>query len=387
MCGHFFYTLFLKSMKLLLDARLLLPGKLDGIGWYTFELYRRIIAAHPEHEFHLVFDRKPDPQFFFSDKTVIHVVGPPARHPWLFYLWYEWQIPRLVKRISADFFFSPGPLTSTRLRIPNAVTLHDLNFVHFPQDLPSSISYYLNKWTPRFAHAATRVYTVSQFSKDDMVQTLGIDPSRVEVIHNGASAVFKPAAAEGIRSIREKYTQGIPYFVFVSSIHPRKNLVRLLQAFEQFRHECEQPYRLLVVGERFWQNSALDSAWREMKHREDVLFAGAMEQQELVRVISAATALTYVSYFEGFGIPLIEAFQAGVPVIAAKATALPEVGGDAPIWVNPMSSSDIARGMHELVRDPKVAEACIQRGFERAAMFSWDNAAENMWDSWMKLLT
>ncbi|MFM7730089.1 MAG: glycosyltransferase family 4 protein [Flavobacteriales bacterium] len=373
-------------MKFLLDARLLLPGKLDGIGWYTFELYRRVISHHPEHEFHLVFDRKPDPQFFFSPQTKIHVVGPPARHPWLFYFWYEWRIPKLAKDIGADFFFSPGPISSTRLSIPHSVTLHDLNFIHFPQDLPSRISKYLNTWTPRIAHAASRVHTVSQFSKEDIIRSLDLDASRVEVIYNAASAAFKPSNLAEQQSTRERLSQGAPYFIFVSSIHPRKNLVRLLQAFDAFKSRHKRAFKLLVVGERFWQNTELDQTWQSMEFRSDVVFTGAMEQSDLIQALSAATALAYVSYFEGFGIPLLEAFQSGVPVIAARASALPEVGGDAPIWVDPFSVDDMLRGLECAAFDDVARQQCIQRGHQRAKMFSWEQSAEQLWNSWMSLL-
>lgn len=373
-------------MKFLLDARLLLPGKLDGIGWYTFELYKRIIVHHPEHEFHLVFDRRPDPQFFFSPQTKIHVIGPPARHPWLFYFWYEWRIPKLARQIEADFFFSPGPISSTRLRIPNAVTLHDLNFVHFPQDLPRRISKYLNTWTPRIAKAAQRVYTVSQFSKDDMVQALAIDQSRVEVIHNAASAAFKSFSSAENQTTRDRLTQGCPYFIFISSIHPRKNLARLLQAFDAFKSRGNNAYKILVVGERFWRNSELDAIWQSMAFRDDVVFTGAMEQAELAQALSASSALAYVSYFEGFGIPLLEAFQSGVPVVAARASALPEVGGEAPIWVDPFSVDDILRGLECAALDDSSRARCIEQGYQRVKMFSWDQSAEQLWNSWMNLL-
>ncbi|HPB25791.1 MAG TPA: hypothetical protein PLE11_08500, partial [Bacteroidales bacterium] len=141
-------------MNIAVNTRLLLDNRLEGIGWFTFETLRRIVTAHPEHTFYIIFDRPYHKKFIFSDNVVPVVVGPQARHPLLFYLWFEFSVPRVLKRIKADVFLSPDGYGSLRCRVQQLLVMHDLNFEHYPKDLPWIISRYYRYFFPRFARKA-----------------------------------------------------------------------------------------------------------------------------------------------------------------------------------------------------------------------------------------
>jgi glycosyltransferase involved in cell wall biosynthesis len=366
-------------MKIAVNTRLMLRGKLDGIGWFTHEILSRLVQMHPEHEFHFLFDRPYANEFVFGPNVKAHVLFPQARHPWLFRIWYDWMVPRKLKEIGADVFISPDMMLSLRAQCPQLVVLHDLNFEHYPQDLPSSISRYLKKFTPLFAHKASAIVTVSEFSKSDIVKCYDVLPEKVHVVHNAAQSVYRVLSDSERLEVRNRWTQGAPYFVFISSIHPRKNLIRLLKAYDEFRGQTGSNAKLVAVGRRFWKNQALDETLQAMKYSSDVIFTGHLDIHELSEVLGAALALVYVSYFEGFGVPIVEAFQSGVPVITSNVTSMPEVAGDAALLVNPFDESEITQAMIRMDADENLRTELKQRGLNRVKNFDWDSSAKAFW--------
>jgi glycosyltransferase involved in cell wall biosynthesis len=371
-------------MKIAVNTRLLLKGRLDGIGWFTLENFSRICRNHPEHEFHFIFDRSYSRDFIFSDNIIPHVVPPQARHPLLFKIWYDWTLPFMFRRIKPDVFVSPDAMCSQRTGIPQLLVIHDLNFIHYPDDLPEIISRYWRVNTPKFVAQANRIVTVSEFSKSDIMKQYNVADDKVDVVHNGVNTTYGPLDVHSQRLVREKWSDGAPYFLFVSSIHPRKNLQRLLPAFDRFRLACDEKVKLLVVGKRFWLNEELDRVYTEMMHRDDVIFTDRLEADQLREVVASALGSVYVSYFEGFGIPIIEAFQSGVPVITSSVTSMPEVAGNAALLVNPFSVEEIASAMYDVWSNSHLREELIRRGFERVKLYSWDRSSELLWQSIIK---
>jgi len=156
-------------MRIAVNTRLLLKGKLEGIGWFTFQTLNRIVAAHPEHSFIFIFDRPYDASFVFADNVIPVVVPPPARHPILFYCWFEWSIPYVLKKYKADLFLSPDGIGSLRTQIPSVLVMHDLAFEHYPEHLKWSHSVFMRYYSKRYARHAQQLVTVSNFSKQDIV--------------------------------------------------------------------------------------------------------------------------------------------------------------------------------------------------------------------------
>lgn len=372
-------------MRIAVNTRLLLPHRLDGIGWFTAETLRRIVSAHPEHEFFFLFDRKPDPQFIFAPNVHPVVLCPQARHPILWRLFFQCSVPRALKRYKIDRFLSPDGWMPLHPKVPTLTVIHDLNFEHAADFLRPSHQRYMTHFFPQFARNASRIATVSEFSKQDIVDTYHIDPEKIDVVYDGAHDFYRPYPDEEKCRIRSEYTDGNPYFIFIGTISRRKNLTNTLLAFDRYRDQHpSDTTRLVVVGSRYWWQDELAAAFDGMRHQQDVRFLGHVDSDKLSKLLSAAVALVYPSLFEGFGIPIIEAYHAETAVMTANVTSMPEVAGDAALVVDPLNVDAIAEAMGRLVDDNALRESLIAKGRERRSLFSWDRTAQLLWQSMMR---
>lgn len=365
-------------MRIGINTRFLLPNKMEGFGWYTFEISKRLVEQHPEHEFFFFFDRAFDPKFIFGSNVTPVVLSPPARHPILFIYWFEIALKRALKKHKIDVFFSPDGYLSLGSKVPQIAVIHDINFEHYPKDLPFSARIYLRKYFPLFAHKARKIITVSEYSKQDIVKTYKINSNKITVAWNGASDVFKPLSDENKQNIKNKYAHGNHYFLFVGAIHPRKNVGRLIEAFVKFKQITKSDFQLIIIGDSLWKNKSILVKIPE-EIRSQIHFTGHLPLEELANLMGSAVALTYVPYFEGFGIPLVEAMKCGTPILSGDRTSLPEVAGDAAIYCNPFDVNDITEKMIELSSSNTLRDQLSKNGLERSKLFNWDQSAESVW--------
>jgi len=371
-------------MRIAVNTRLLLPGKLDGIGWFSYHTLKRITTSHPEVEFIFLFDRPWSDEFIFNKNITPVSVFPQARHPFLYYWWFEHSIPAALKKFRADLFLSPDGYLSLSTNVPQVSVIHDLNFEHYPADLPMLTRHYYLHYFPKFARKAQRIATVSEYSKHDIVSTYKIDPEKIDVVYNGVNEIYAPLRKDEVQNVRNKFSNGAPYFLFVGMLHQRKNIANLLRAFEQFRKTSSQPVKLLIVGHKKWWTDEMESVYNAMKYKEEIIFLGRQPIDDLVRITGAALAMTYVSYFEGFGVPIAEAMRCGVPVITSNVTSMPEVSGEAALLVDPFNVNDIAGAMQKIAVDASFAALLSQKGLEQSKKFSWEVTAGKLWECLMK---
>jgi len=321
------------------------------------------VKDHPEYDFYFFFDRNFDSVFVDFENVTGVVLHPQARHPILYKIWFEWSVKRALKRLNIDLFWSPDGILSMGSNVPQLVTIHDLNFEHYPEDLPKKdLRYYLKNF-PKFARKASHIFTVSEFSKSDIVKQYGIDEEKISITYNAADQKFKPSGGE------RKDSQ---YFVYVGALHKRKNIDRMLLAFDQWKQQNSNNVQLVIVGEKLFRSQSGESVYDGLVHKDDVVFTGRVSDADLVKHIASSKGLVYVSYFEGFGIPILEAMSCGIPVLTSNVTSMPEVGGDLAIYCDPFDVISITKGLarlndwqgnkHELV--------------ERASSFRWDNSAK-----------
>lgn len=373
-------------MRIAVNTRLLLHDRLDGIGWFTAETARRMVLAHPEHEFFFFFDRKPHPEFLFADNVTPVVLCPQARHPVLWYLYFEWSTQIALKRYKIDLYLSPDGMMPLHPKVPTLNVIHDLNFEHASGNLKASHQRYMSHYFPLFARNATRLATVSSYSKKDIAETYGIPAEKIDVVYDGAHSNYRPHSDNEKEAIRRRFTDGHPFVIFISTILKRKNLANLLLAFDKVKEDkSNEDLKLVVVGSRVWWQDELESAWNGMKHQSDVIFPGRVEPNDLSALLSAAEMLVYPSYFEGFGIPILEAMYAETAVIASRTTSMPEVGGDAVLYIDPSDIDDIAHAISRL-RDKTLRQEFIEKGRLQRQKFSWEITANLLWDSMMKTI-
>ena len=366
-------------MRIAINTRFLLPNKMEGFGWYTYEIVKRLVENHPEHTFIFFFDRSFDERYIFGANVEPVILKPKARHPILFKIWFDRSVTKALKKYKADIFFSPDGYLSLKTDVPQIGTIHDINFEHFPEDLPKSPRNYLRKYFPRFAEHASHIITVSEASKQDICLTYNQPEGKVTAIWNGASDVFQPIDVKAQKDVRNKYTGGKPYLLFVGALHPRKNLKRLLEAYTLLlKHDKNCPYELIIVGEALWKRTGFDAGVDAML-KDRVHFTGHVDLEELAKIMAAATVFTFVPYFEGFGIPLVEAMKSGTAILAGNKTSLPEVAGDCALYCDPFDTDDIYEKLLRITSDHKLRESLIAKGIVRGELFSWDIAAEKVW--------
>jgi glycosyltransferase involved in cell wall biosynthesis len=371
-------------MRIAVNTRLLLKGKLEGIGWFTYQTLERIVRNHPEHEFIFFFDRSYDPSFVFAPNVTPVVVSPQARHPILFYLWFEWSIPYMLRKYKADLFLSTDGYLSLSTRVPTCLVIHDLAFEHYPDHFVLSHRLYWRHYSPLFARKAKQIATVSTFSKNDISKHYGVDPEKITVVYNGSHDEYQPLTPDEREQVKQQYADGCEYFVFAGALHPRKNIVNLLKAFVAFKKRQRSNMKLVIVGRLAWKYEEVEEMRAEMPFKDEVKWVGYMEVNELSKVMGAAYALVYASLFEGFGIPILEALECGVPAIISNTSSMPEVAGNAGLLVDPTDVQDIASKMELLYKDEVLRAKLITAAKDQIKKFDWNKSAERLWESMMK---
>jgi len=375
------------QMEIVVNTRLLLTNKLEGIGWFTYETLKRITKAHPEHHFIFLFDRDFDEEFIFSDNVTPLILSPPARHPILFYIWFEVSVANFLNKFKPDLFLSPDGYLSLKAKCKQLGVIHDINFEHYPKDLSFIVHKYLTHYFPKFAKKATRIATVSAYSKNDIVTTYGIDQTKIDVVYNGSNESYTPISNELQAETKKRFCGGNDYFLFVGALHPRKNMARLFKAFDVFKSKQTNPIKLVIVGEKYYWTSDIKHAYLNMQFKDEVIFTGRLSTNDLKHVLGSALAMTYVPYFEGFGIPILEAMNCDIPVITGNVTAMPEIAGDAALLVDPFSIDSIADALWKMYSEPQLRAQLVEKGRIRKLDFSWDKTAAALWKSIEKTIT
>lgn len=364
------------------NTRILVSGQLEGIGNFTNEIFKRLVVWHPDYEFHFIFNYPFDPKFVFGDNVKTHILQPPAKHPILVKIWYDFSLKRLLNKINPDVFISPDAITCLTTNIKMLTVMHDIGFAHRPQDLPKSWANFYNRYSREFAEKSKRIATVSEYSKKDIAKTYEIPEDKIDVVFNGAKEEFHPAKEQDIDIL----TKGLKYFFYIGSLHPRKNILNLLKGFEKFKSQSTNNTKLVLGGDFLFKSKEIKQFLYTSKWKEDITLIGRLSDKDLNTWLSGAIALAYMPYFEGFGIPLLEAMQCETPILTSSVTSLPEVGGNAAIYVSPESTDEISIGMKKLYENAELREELIQNGKKRLKYFSWDISANLLWESIQKTI-
>ncbi len=366
-------------MRIAVNTRFLLKDKLEGYGYYINELSKRIAQQHPEHEFLFVFDRPFDEQFITSQNITPVVVSPQARHALSFKWWYDVKVPFALKKWKADVFVSLDGFCSLTTKVPQVLGIHDLAFLHYPDLIPKHHLWYYKLQTNKFLKKAKHIVTVSEFSKNDIVSRYKVDVEKIEVVHNAARKCFDPIGWEEKEQTKAGWSDGREYFLFVGAIHPRKNIFNLLRAFSRFKQWQQSNMKLLLAGRLAWHSDDIVDKLATYKYRDDVVLLDYVPDEQLSKLVASAYALVYPSLFEGFGLPIVEAMKSGTPVITSSVSSMPEIGGEAALYVDPNDFDNIATQMMRLYKDEQLRETLITAGKLQAEKFNWDRSAEKLW--------
>ncbi|HEY2595560.1 MAG TPA: glycosyltransferase family 1 protein [Chloroflexota bacterium] len=351
-----------------IDARLV--GYAAGIAQYARLLIDALTALEgPERYVVLRSRRGRREEVGSAGGRPVSLMTPPHNR------FERWVLPLelLARRPWPSLLHSVDHVAPTWRRWRSVVTLHDLAFLLYPAThTDESRAYYAA--SGESVRKAERVIAVSQRTASDAVRLLGVDPVRMRVVPEAAAPSFSPRGdAEFESAARRLHLDQRPYALFVGTLEPRKNVPLLLEAFALVRRQLD--VQLLVVGGRGWLDEPIFAAHARSGLGDAVRFLGNLGQDDLAALYSHAGAFVLPSLYEGFGLPVLEAMACGAPVICSNAGPLPEVAGDAAVLLSPLEPAEWAEAIVSVLTDPQVAAALRQKGFERAAAFSWTRTA------------
>lgn len=376
----------MKTLRIGLNAHLLnLSGnyRSAGISWYIHHLIQHLEPA-PDLQYTVFLS---EPRARFSHCTLARS-RLSTHQPIVRILWEQVLQPIELQRARVDLMHAlafAGPLATS---IPWIVTIYDLSFMRYPNSFNPLNRIYLTWAVQHAARHADYLIAISESTKRDLVELVGARPERIRVIYCGKDDAFAPptdrAALEAWRAAR-----GVPdkMILFVGTIEPRKNIVRLLRAFARAKRAARLPHRLVLIGARGWKYAEVDRTLAQENLANEVMFAGYVPQDELPRWYQAADAFVYPSLYEGFGMPPLDAMASGTPVIASNAASLPEVVGAAALQVSPTDEDALADAIIRVLTDTALREQMIARGLEQAARFSWTRAARETMALYRTVLT
>lgn len=372
-------------MNIAVNTRFLLKDQLEGYGYFTSQLFERIVKNHPEHQFFFFFDRGFSEEFVFASNVHPVIISPPARLPLLWKYWFDVKVLLALKKINADVFISPDGFCSLTTKVPQCMVVHDLGFLHHPEAYKKSHVSFLKKYTPKFLNKAKSIVTVSQFSKEDIIRHYKIQPGKIDVVYNGVKEIFHPLTTEEKETTKKKYTQGKEYFIYLGAIQPRKNLIHLLKAFSIFKKRLQSNMKLVLAGRIKWKHGAFYTLLKTYRYREDVLLTGYLTEEELSALLGSAYAFVYPSLFEGFGVPVAEAMQCNIPVLTSEKTAMEEIAGEAALYFNANDHADIADKMMLIYKDENLRKQLIEKGKKVSEKYNWETSAELLWQTVLKV--
>jgi glycosyltransferase involved in cell wall biosynthesis len=361
-------------LNIAVNTRLLKPdGHKEGLARYTFEILQRLVVLHPEHNFFFFFDRPYSEEFLFAKNVTPVIIRPQARHPVLFYLWFEWALPYYIKKYKINLFFSPDNFCSLSLNIPQILTVHDLVYRVLPETIPFAPRKYYEYYMPKFINKADKIISVSHSVKEDILTLLPQDQfNKVEVIYNALASSFQGKNNIHNRPLSKKY------FIVVGSINPRKNTERILKAFNLLLNKTGEDLKVVVVGSIMWKNQKSSPIWNELLSKNKLIHIQGATDDEVFNYIAHAEALVFTSLNEGFGFPILEGWASRVPVITSNNTSMKEIGGDAVLLADPYDVEDISSKMLQVLTDEKLSNTLVHKGSASLSLFSWDKAAKRV---------
>lgn len=362
-------------MKIAINARFSGQNTIEGYGRFTNGLVQAMASACHDDEFIMMYDRQPELSVMRGRNISEMVKGPAARHPLLWKLWYDVSMPSMAGKAKADIIFSPDGFCSLHCSIPQVLAIHDLAYLHFPAGISRMYRAYYRYFTPQFIRKAKHIVTVSDFSMQDIIEHYPHAKGKISVIHNAADKGFIPLDWRVKEQVKEKYAGGSEYFLYAGAIHPRKNLINLLKGFSWFKNRQRSGMKLILAGRLAWGADEFVSLMKTYKYRDEVVMTGYIPEDEMQDLVGAAYAMVYPSHWEGFGLPVLEAMQSGVPVITSSNSSMPEISGDAAVYCEPGDSKAWGMAMGHLYKDENYRAELVSKGIKRASMFSWEDSA------------
>lgn len=366
-------------MRIGIDARLIFYHN-AGIGQYILRLTDALATLDRDNDYYLFQSRKDTPRVFDAPNFHRRKLWTPSHHR------FERQaLSAELLPHGLDVFHSPDFIPPRLTRAPNVITIHDLAFLLYPRFLTPEAAKYYGQIDPA-ARSAAHVIAVSQSTKRDITRLLGVPEDKVSVIYEAAYSDAQPIERAAARArVKAKFGVDGDFILFVSTIEPRKNLPTLLAAYSKLLDGYNSTARLLIAGHKGWLTEEVDAAVEKYKLHNKVCFLGGVPADELKYLYNAARVFALPSFYEGFGLPPLEAMASGTPVIVSNISSLPEVVGDAGLLVDPNDVEGWTVALHRVLTENELHAELSAKGLKRASKFSWERAARETLDVYRKV--
>ena len=361
-----------------------------GIGRYARELIRALARLDRENRYVLLVPRDAHAELLrFDWSPNFKIVRAPLTERYLAALWHKFRVPLFVEMFTGalDVFYAPGFLLAPTRARRALVTIHDLSYVRLPECFPAPLLTYLNRQVPHALKHADLILADADSTRRDVNEVYGVPLEKIKTLYSGVDPRFNPNVSPESRARVRDLTRGKPYLLSVSTIQPRKNYARLIEAFSRIANSELQitnsqflirDLQLVISGARGWMFDDVFQTVERLNLRERVIFPDFVSDDDLPALYAGATLFVYPSLYEGFGLPVAEALACGAPVVCSNASSLPEVAGDAALYFDPRDVDALANAMHRALADESLRNDLRARGFAQAQKFSWEKAAREL---------
>jgi len=342
-----------------------------GINSYIYHLLTNLGQIDSGYRYSVFLsDRR-----FVDGRLKLYYSRWPTHRPVVRILWEQLVQPIVLQRRGVDLLHAmafTGPLVTS---CPFVITIYDLSFYHYPEAFRPWNRRYLSFFTALSARRARRVIAISESTKRDVVTRLGVSPDRVDVVYCGVDEIFRPLSPAEVACFRHERALPDRFILFLGTLEPRKNVQTLVRAYAHWRKAERGVPKLVVAGGKGWYYDQIFAEVESLDLTGNVIFPGYVMQQELPLWYNAAELFVYPSRFEGFGLPVLEAMACGTPVITTNVASLPEVAGDATLFVSPDDETGLVKAMRRALSDKALRQEMTTRGLAHSAQFTWARTA------------
>jgi glycosyltransferase involved in cell wall biosynthesis len=346
-----------------------------GINWYIVNLLKNLAPVSPDFCYSAFLSNRA----FQEPSLTLYRSRLPTHRPLVRIFWEQLIQPIALRRAGVELLHALAFVAPLAAPCPFVVTVYDLSFLRYPAAFRPFNRWYLSRFTAHSVKRARAVIAISESTRQDVIKLLGAPPKRVHTIYCGVDEVFKPLPPAEIDSFRAARNLPEKFVLFLGTLEPRKNVAGLIKAYAQWRRRQPKAPPLLIAGGQGWYYAEIFKLIQSLNLTDSIRFPGYIPQNELPLWYNAASLFVYPSYFEGFGLPVLEAMACGVPVITSTAASLPEVAGTegAAILVDPADAEALAQAMGLVINDPDRQSAMSAQGRAQAARFKWAKTAQD----------
>jgi len=369
-----------------LDSLTLRSG---GIGRYGVDLINHLAKILQADDEMFVFFHKSFDRGFLSKHENLTLINKYT-HVKSNVLRKAIFLPFSIRRLKMDLFHGVDhigiPFLYQSKTCQYVVTIHDLITRIYPRSFPIKQRMVQNTLLPRILSKADKIIVDSRSTKNDVKKFYPQHAEKVKVIYAGVESQFYPRSQREVERILKKYHLDFKYFFFLGTLEPRKNILRLIEAFIKWKREGNVEHRLVITGRKGWFYKEILEKIQKSAHSQDIIFTDFVDDEDLPFLYSGAEMFLYPSLYEGFGLPVLEAMACGTPVVTSNLSSLPEVTGEAGLLIDPLNVEEIVLAMEKLSRDRKTLDELQKRGLERAKLFSWERAAKETMELYKEML-